>query len=417
MIRAGTALVDITPPAGLALSGFAARSEPALGAHDPLTVRAIVVEDTALVVADVIGLHGDMARRVREKCVLRADNVIVAALHTHGGPVSMIGRLSHQADTAYLERLEAACVHAIDQAAASTRPARLTAGWGTDPGVTRNRRRADGMIDSCLPVLRIRDTAGGLIAMITAYACHPVVLGADNRLWTADYPHYVRERLEAANPDAMALFLTGCAGDANTGHSAHASISLASSTYRSFESAQAYGERIADAACQAGEVPLGEHVSVAHHILHLGFERRETEAPEALAERWYRERGTADPARAALLTHWIAWAIEMAGRSLEPVEARVSVLNWGGVPIVALPGEIFAETALQIRQSITCKPSFIIGFAEDNPGYIPPESEYAFGGYEVDEAHRYYGLPATFAAGSAEALAEAAIALLTRRTL
>ena len=35
MIRAGTALVDITPPAGLALSGFAARSQPALGAHVP----------------------------------------------------------------------------------------------------------------------------------------------------------------------------------------------------------------------------------------------------------------------------------------------------------------------------------------------------------------------------------------------
>jgi hypothetical protein len=417
MIRAGTALVDITPPAGLALSGFAARSEPAFGAHDPLTVRAIVVEDTALLVADVIGLHGDMARRIREHCVLPADNVVVAALHTHGGPVSMTGRLSHEADTAYLERLEAACVHAINEAVASTRPARLTAGWGADPGVARNRRHADGTIDSCLPVLRIRDAAGGLMAMITAYACHPVVLGADNRLWTSDYPHYVRERLETANPGAMALFLTGCAGDANTGHSAHASISLASSTYRNFESAQAYGERIADAACQAVEAPLEEHVSVANRILHLGLERRETEAPEALAERWYREREIADPARAALLSHWIAWATEMAGHPLEPVEARVSVLNWGGVPIVALPGEIFAETALQIRQNISHKPSFIIGFAEDNPGYIPPASEYAFGGYEIDEAHRYYGQPATFASGSAEALAEAAVALLLRRTV
>lgn len=417
MIRAGTALVDITPPAGLALSGFAARSEPALGAHDPLTVRATVVEDTALLVADVIGLHGDMARRIREQCVLPADNVVVAALHTHGGPVSMKGRLSRQADRAYLERLEAACVHAINEAVASTRSARLTAGWGTDPGVARNRRHADGMIDSCLPVLRIRDAAGGLMAMITAYACHPVVLGADNRLWTADYPHYVRERLEAANPGAMALFLTGCAGDANTGHSAHASISLASSTYRSFESAQAYGERIATATCQADEVPLGELISVANRTLHLGFERRETEHPQVLAERWCRERETADPARAALLTHWITWALEIARRPLAPIEARVSVLNWGGVPIVALPGEIFAETALQIRESISRNPSFIIGFAEDNPGYIPPASEYAFGGYEVDEAHRYYGLPATFAAGSAEALAEAAIALLTRRTV
>lgn len=417
MIRAGAAVVDITPQAGLGLSGFAARTEPALGAHDPLTARAIVVEDTALVVADVIGLQSDMARRIREHCVLPADKVVVAALHTHGGPVSMTGRLSHQADTAYLERLEAACVHAINQAAASTQPVSLTAGWGTDPGVARNRRHADGVTDSCLPVLRIRDMAGRLVAMITAYACHPVVLGADNRLWTADYPHYVRERIEAANPGAIALFLTGCAGDANTGHSAHASISLASSTYRSFETAQAYGERIADAACQAREAPLGEHVSVANRILHLGFERREAEAPEALAERWLREREAADPARAALLTHWIAWATEMAGRPLEPVEARVSVLNWGGVPIVALPGEIFAETALQIRKSISRNPSFIIGFAEDNPGYIPPAAEYASGGYEIDEAHRYYGQPATFAPGSAEALAEAAIALLPRETL
>jgi hypothetical protein len=86
------------------------------------------------------------------------------------------------------------------------------------------------------------------------------------------------------------------------------------------------------------------------------------------------------------------------------------------MPIVALPGEIFAETALQIRQNMSGNPSFVIGFAEDNPGYIPPASEYAFGGYEVDEAHRYYGQPATFATGSAEALAEAAVSLLTDRT-
>ena len=95
---------------------------------------------------------------------------------------------------------------------------------------------------------------------------------------------------------------------------------------------------------------------------------------------------------------------------------RVSVLNWGGMPIVALPGEIFAETALQIRQAMPIDPGFVVGFADDNPGYIPPASEYAFGGYEVDEAHRYYGQPATFAAGSAESLAEAAIALLSGRT-
>ena len=42
------------------------------------------------------------------------------------------------------------------------------------------------------------------------------------------------------------------------------------------------------------------------------------------------------------------------------------------------------------------------------PGYIPPIGAYSAGGYEVEEAHRYYGLPAAFAQGAAEALVGAA---------
>jgi hypothetical protein len=90
----------------------------------------------------------------------------------------------------------------------------------------------------------------------------------------------------------------------------------------------------------------------------------------------------------------------------------VTALFWGDVPIVALPGEIFAETALAIRSAWGDRPAFVISYAEAMPGYIPPASEFRFGGYEVDEAHRFIGMPATFASGSAEALAEAAIRLL-----
>ena len=55
---------------------------------------------------------------------------------------------------------------------------------------------------------------------------------------------------------------------------------------------------------------------------------------------------------------------------------------------------------------------FVVCFAEGNPGYIPPASEFGFGGYDVDEAHRYYGMPASFAPGAAEALAAAAKSLI-----
>lgn len=414
MIRAGAAIVDITPPPGLAMSGFAARSLPAKGVHDALTARAVVIEDTAVVVADVIGIDAAMSARIRERCVLPAENVVVAALHNHGGPVSMAGRLSIAADPAYLERLEDACVAAIDKAAAERCPARITVGQGSDPGIARNRRHPGGPVDTSLPLLRIRDEQGAMIAVATAYACHPVVLAADNLLWTADYPHFVRQALEEAYPDAVALCMTGCVGDANTGHSAHASITLSANPDRTFEAAERIGRKIAEAALAAPEQPVSDTATARNGTIVLGFQRRETETPEVLEKHWRQEASTAESARKSLLTYWADWARDIAPTEPEPLSARVTVLDWGGVPVVALPGEIFAETALSIRAALDpAKPAFVIGFADDNPGYIPPASEFPHGGYEVDEAHRYYGLAATFAPGSAEALAARAIELAT----
>jgi hypothetical protein len=412
MHKAGAAVIDITPPAGLAMSGFAARTEPALGAHDPLTARAVAVDDTAIVVVDVLGLHEDTSRRIRERCTLPADRVIVAGLHNHGGPAAIPGRAGNEPDPAYLQRLEDACVEAIDRAVAAQQPAEITVGMGGDPGVARNRRHEGGMVDSALPLLRIRATDGAIIAVVVSYACHPVVLGADNRLWTADYPHFVRTGLEAHYPGAVAVFLTGCTGDANTGHSAHASISLAPSDARSFAAAERHGRRIADAAFATAEMPVGNGVSAANTEISLGFERLETTPPAELAAQWKAEMANADPVRAVLLKHWIRWAETTANYPLVPWPARVTVLRWGDVPIVAPPGEIFAETGLAVRAAWGNRPAFVISYAEAMPGYIPPASEFRHGGYEVNEAHRFIGMPATFASGSAEALGNAAIRLL-----
>lgn len=413
MIKAGAACIDITPPPGLQLCGFAARRLPAKAAHDALTARAVAVDNTALLIADVIGIDAAMSLRIRQRCVLPTENVVVAALHTHGGPMSMPERLGNSADPAYLERLEDSCVHAINKAAAGRRPARLAAGSGRDPQIARNRRHTGGPIDNALTVLSIIDEHARMIAILTAYACHPVVLAADNRLWTADYPHFVRHALEQAHPGAVALFMMGCAGDANTGHSAEASISLASGADRSFAAARRIGQHIADMALTAELHEVFGPITVGNLDVVLEFERRETLSNRELVARWQQELEIADPARQSLLGHWIDWASAMSERGASPICARVTVLGWAGVPVVALPGEIFAQTALTIRQALPQdRPGFVIGFADDNPGYIPPADEFAFGGYEVDEAHRYYGQPSTFAFGSAEKLERAARMLL-----
>ncbi len=417
MIRAGVASVDITPPAGLQLAGFAARTLPATGTHDPLTARAIAVDDTAIVVLDVVGVHESMATRIRQRCCLPEDRVIVAATHTHGAPVSMTGRLGRDADPAFLQQMEDGAVEAIRLAVANQQDATIAAGMGGDPGVAWNRRHADGPLDRSVPVIRIRDAAGRCIAVMVSYACHPVVLAADNLLMTADYPHYVREALEAAHPGAVAVFLTGCCGDANTGHTAQASWTLAANAERTFATAERLGRRVAEAALQAGEQIMDGPVGAGHRELDLALARLEEAPLDVLAAEWRVERETAEPVRAILLDHWIAWA--ELNRDVEPGSwrARVSLLDWCGVPIAAMPGEIFSETGLTVRAACEGRPAFVLAYAEGTPGYIPPRSEYQHGGYEVSEAHRFIGMPGAFAPGSAEALADAAINLLQERYL
>lgn len=413
MITAGAACVDITPEPGLMMAGFAARTKPSIGAHDPLTVRAVVVNDTAVVSVDVVGLHEEMSARIRARCALPDGNVIVAATHTHGAPISMRGRLGAAADEGFLQRIEDAAVEAIDTALASARPATLAAGMGGDPDVARNRRRADGPLDRSVPVLRIRDAEGNAIAVVASYACHPVTLGADNLLLTGDYVYALRQRLEVVHPGAMALFLNGCTGDANGGgHSPHDSWTVAANTERTFAMAEQYGNRIADAALVAPEVAAGDGARAVNADVVLSLTRLETEPLSALALTWRRDLATADTMRAIILREWIDWADRFATTPPGTCPGRVTVLDWGGVPIVALPGEIFAETGLSIRAMCGGRPAIILSYAEGTPGYIPPASEFRFGGYEVEEAHRFFRMPGTFAPGSAEALAAAARRLL-----
>ncbi|MCP4385188.1 MAG: alkaline ceramidase [Hyphomicrobiales bacterium] len=419
-VQAGTAVVDITPPAGLAMAGFAARQGTATGTHDPLTVRAVAIDDTAVLVADVIGLDEEFCARVRNRATLPADCIVVAALHTHGGPAVMPGSLFSPVDGDYYGRLEDACVTALDQAAAARRPAQLYFGAGHDPDVARNRRHPDGLVDGAVPVLRIHGKDNRGIAVVTAYACHPVVLGADNTLWTADYPGVVRDALEEAHPGAAALFMTGCCGDANHGHSAASSLTTAANPDRTFDRAATLGRRIADAALAAEQDPLSGKTGAANAAVGLDFARREAEDPETLAARWRATARDADPVAAAIHTIWATWAETTMATPLNPFPARVTVLDWGGALLVALPGEIFAETALAIRDQLQAagirQPAFVVGYADANPGYIPPASEFAHGGYEVDEAHRFYNRPATFAPGAAERLAVEAVTLAASLT-
>jgi neutral ceramidase len=424
-VRAGAAVIDVTPRAGATMSGYAARLGPATGVHDPITVRAVCVDDTAVVTVDVVGLHEDFCAAVARRCPLPADGVRLHATHTHGGPASVPGRLGGGVDTGWLAKLEDACVAAIATAARRQVPARVLAGYAAEVDVARNRRHPGGPVDRTPPVVRLVAEDGSVVAVVMSYACHPVVLGADNTLLTADYPGVVRRLVEASDPGSVAVFLTGCAGDANTGHAASASVTQQESDSRTYEAAEEAGGTIAAAVLDASLEALDGPVRATRGAVDLDI----ADDPGAAAVKEWRhvaDDAATSPGLAALMRYWIDWSERIAGTGARHWSAPVGVLEWGGVRIVTLPGEPFAQTGLAIREGIRRAAvgdrggsgvTIVAGYTDGSPGYLPTSAEYAFGGYEVEEAHRYYGLRGPFAQGSAERLAEAATALARSSSL
>ncbi len=405
---AGAAVIDITPSPGLLMCGYAARTELATGTHDPLTARALVIDDTALVVADVLGFDAESCARIRARSGFADDRVVVIATHTHGAP--MPGRCGGPADPAFLAQLEDGCVAALRLAAEKRQPARLVAGNGTNPGIAFNRRSENGPIDPTVPVLQVEARDGEVLAVMFAHGCHPVVLGAGNRLYTADFPHYARTAVEAAHPGAVALFLPGCSGDVSTGHSPESSISTEVPPDRTFTEAARLGEALAQSVLDAALTPLGGPIGAQSRPVDLPFERNEAGDLDALATEWRARAVTAAPAWAVLYRHWADWAVGAAREPLVPWSGRVTAFDWAGLKLLFLPGEIFAATALDLRAVLRTDPTpFVISLADGVPGYIPPRDAFPAGGYEVLEAHRYYGQPAAFAPGGAETLVERAL--------
>jgi neutral ceramidase len=97
--------------------------------------------------------------------------------------------------------------------------------------------------------------------------------------------------------------------------------------------------------------------------------------------------------------------LDVAAREGKPNEVEVQVIAWGNdIAWVSLPGEIFVELGLAIKQGSPFKHTIIAELANGSIGYIPSRRAYPQGNYEV--------VSARCAEGSGELLVEAALRLL-----
>ncbi|MHB8899540.1 MAG: neutral/alkaline non-lysosomal ceramidase N-terminal domain-containing protein [Thermoguttaceae bacterium] len=441
-LRVGTAVVDITPPAGLPLMGNFRDDYAARGVHDPLLAEAIVFADGKGVKAGVLAVDNCMLDRenvalIREAiaagCDVPPENVLVHATHTHSAPAASgkIGLANEVAPhRAAIEAFLRKAASAVIEADGRLEEASLEFGHTSEEGVSFNRRlrRRDGSTQMnwealgagfdpgqvagtwgptdpemvCLVVRRRNMPPTALVN----FGLHPAILAGDNWLYSADYPGYLRSALgRRLGEGGECLFVNGCCGDVN--HVDYRDRDQG----RGYEMAERVGLRLAAAAGRAIESaePLGKDcVGVAREqvmLERLKIGRAERQWCENVLEE-ARRRPPQGQVDGVPDSYFAALRLQMARVQDEPDGVEVMALRVGDAALVGLPGEAFCELGLEIKRRSPARHTLVAGLSNDAIGYLPTRAAFDQGGYEPTAGSTFYE------PGSGERLVEAAVKLV-----
>lgn len=412
MLRAGWSSTDITPPVGVDLSGFGGREGPSEGVHDRLHAKAICAADgersVAVITADIIGLDAGTVAEVRRAVATRigpdAPELMIACSHTHSGPSTPCLPSLGQPDPAYMADLKGSFVDIVAEAWESMTEATIGAARrDVAIGINRRERTAEdrivlgrnegGATAPYVDVVRLEAKDRKGCAVLFAHAAHAVTLGGGNLLTSADWPGYAQRFVEESlGGGCVALFGQGCCGNIN------------SEPRGTFEVAEQQGRTLAEAVADAAaDVDLSGEATVDGRSVVLQLALR---PPPSVEEARALLQQAEEALESGRETDNYGWRqcrrglVDWAGRLLKLAEDgaqdltqafEVQALRIGDIAIVGLPGEVFVEYQLRIRECSPFAHTLVLAYANGNIGYVPTADAFPQGGYEVDTAIRYYG--------------------------
>lgn len=410
-IYVGLSETNITPPPGCWMAGYAFRDSAAIGVHDELFARALILDDgrtrLAIVTMDLIALDFELVEQIRGEVTtetgMPGDALLLNATHTHGGPATRTFLTMGPPDRLYRRTVSRRIVEAIHQALKTRRPAQLSYGLTScQIGVNRRPRHPQenraigvneaGPVAPTVQALRIDDPSGETFALVYLHACHPVTLDGSNLLVTADWCGYAcREIQEASQGRVMPFCLQGCAGNINPRRRG------------GFAEAEQNGRQVGRAALLAMQqaLPLDDStLAFCETVVWLPLIppdlTTEEKAVVDFQEQWTQARQEASPpGKLLFLEDRLKCARDRRQIALasDPVllqPFRVQCLRLGDVRVLGFPGEMFVQ--YQNDFSAQCSlPVFSAAFSNGCYGYVPTSADYSYGGYEIDDAYHYYG--------------------------
>lgn len=401
-LRVGFAKAEITPDVKakpVYIAGYG-QNRVATGVHDPLYVRAVVLQSgsskIAMVSVDVVGLQLPQVDQARAQ-LSDFTYVVVSSTHNHEGP-DVIGLWGPSlgksgVDPEYLKLIEKRIVETVHAAEVNRIPANAHFGAAKDAFLLRDSRLPI-VYDDELRVIKFEDSIGNAIGLLVEWNCHPESMDSKNKEITADFPFATIAALEKAHNCPVAYF-TGTVGGLMTVPGDRIKNAAGKILKGGdWELAQVYGEAVAaltDKALKTAEPVLLEPMRVAVRrvyppLYNPGY--RAMRLAGVLPRTGF--KATSDPYK--------------KGDPVPPprvdadlvVETEVAILQLGAVAIACIPGEIYPELVHggyqdpvdpgadfpnaplepTVMSTLDAKHKMIFGLANDEVGYILPKRQW-----------------------------------------
>ncbi len=400
----GIAVRDITPELPIRLAGYAARKRAADRLDTPLLVQALALKNVSgerfvFVALDNCEVsHAFMQpvlQQLAEKFQLTRGAVAVVSSHTHSGPVleaTLTGMpqpsSEHQRIEKYSRMLQAKLVEAVGAALADCQPATLEYGLGRAT-FAMNRRafqgdkvvigeNPDGPVDWDVPVLRIKGTNDAVRAILFGYACHgtSVQKGDDWYVVSGDYMAYARQLLEAHQPGAVGMYLTGMGADINP------------SPRGPLLDAKRHGLELAGAVMGV----LARPMRPVHGAFKLAYDEPELPLVAPPGREQLNQDAKSENANVKSRAEAYLKMLNEGQPLPKSVKLPVGVLRLGDdLTFVLIGGEVVVDYSRSLKRLLAEDHPWPIGYAYEVPCYIPSARVIKEGGYEADSSLIYYG--------------------------